>query len=276
MIQQPSPAATAGAGFTVQPVVAEEDEYNNIITSDSTSKVTAARGNLGTAALQGTSLTVTLVKGVATFAGLFYDKAETLDLAFTTNAANVTSTGSNDVVVSPAAPSQLKVAQQPTTATAGAAFTPQPIVDEEDPYGNLETGDNTTDVMASLATGSGLSGTLTATVAGGVATFTNLSDDTAQSITLQFTSGSLTPAISSNIVINPAPADQVVFGQQPTNTTAGVAITPAVTVKVEDAYGNVITTDTSTVTLTLSSGTFAGDPIPSRRKPSMAWPRFPA
>src|SRR5207245_2338609 len=48
------------------------------------------------------------------------------------------------------------------------------------------------------------------------------------------------------------------FGQQPTNATAGVAISPAVTVRVEDAFNNVVTSDGSTVTLTLSSGTFAG------------------
>ena len=52
-------------------------------------------------------------------------------------------------------------------------------------------------------------------------------------------------------------ASKLVFGQQPTNATAGVAISPAVTVKVEDASGNVVTSDSSTVTLTLNSGTFA-------------------
>src|SRR5439155_83711 len=53
-------------------------------------------------------------------------------------------------------------------------------------------------------------------------------------------------------------ASKVVFGQQPTNATAGVAISPAVTVKVEDQFNNVVTTDSSTVTLTLSTGTFEG------------------
>ncbi len=52
-------------------------------------------------------------------------------------------------------------------------------------------------------------------------------------------------------------ASKLVFGQQPTNAKAGAAISPAVTVKVEDAYGNVVTSDSSTVTLKLSSGTFA-------------------
>ena len=59
------------------------------------------------------------------------------------------------------------------------------------------------------------------------------------------------------MTISPAAARKLVFGQQPTNARAGVAISPAVTVKVEDAYGNVVTSNSSTVTLKLSSGTFA-------------------
>ena len=42
------------------------------------------------------------------------------------------------------------------------------------------------------------------------------------------------------------------FGTQPGNTTAGVAI-PTFTVKVEDTFGNVITSDASTVTVSLGS-----------------------
>jgi hypothetical protein len=57
--------------------------------------------------------------------------------------------------------------------------------------------------------------------------------------------------------INTATASKLAFTQQPTNANAGVAISPAVTVGVEDANGNIVTTDSSNVTLTLSSGTFA-------------------
>ena len=73
--------------FATQPVVKEEDAFGNVITSDSTHTVTAARGSTGTASLQGSNLTVTLSSGVATFSGLSYNKAETMTIAFTTNAA---------------------------------------------------------------------------------------------------------------------------------------------------------------------------------------------
>src|SRR5262249_8694015 len=58
--------------------------------------------------------------------------------------------------------------------------------------------------------------------------------------------------------INAPSAAKLAFVQQPSNTSAGAAISPAVTVAVEDANGNTVAGDTSIVTLTLSSGTFAG------------------
>ena len=63
---------------------------------------------------------------------------------------------------------------------------------------------------------------------------------------------------SHSLAVNPGPAYQVVFEQQPTDAVAGVAISPAVTAAVEDQYHDVVTTDSSTVTLTLVSGTFEG------------------
>ena len=131
--QQPSATATAGVAFTTQPVVAEEDIYHNVITTDSSSTVTVARGSQGTASLQGSSLTVTLVNGVANFSGLSYDRAETMNLSFTTSAAGVTSAASNDIVVTPA-PTSIAVgsisnvsynaASQPLTLSATVSGPP--------------------------------------------------------------------------------------------------------------------------------------------------------
>ncbi len=100
---------------------------------------------------------------------------------------------SNSIVVSPAAATQLVIHTQPSaTATAGQAFATQPVVYEEDQFGNLETGDNSTVVTATLESGTGpLQGTTAVTVSGGVATFANLADNTAETISLDFTSASL-------------------------------------------------------------------------------------
>src|SRR5262249_46628333 len=146
--QQPSATATAGVTFTTQPVVKLEDTFGNVVTTDSTHTVTAARGNHGTAALQGGPLTVSLAGGVVTFSGLSYNVAEAMNTAFSTNAGAFTAT-SSDVVVSPAAASQLVVTTQPSaTATAGVAFTTQPVVKLEDAFGNVITSDSTHTVTA--------------------------------------------------------------------------------------------------------------------------------
>src|SRR5258705_11193273 len=91
------------------------------------------------------------------------------------------------VVVRVAVGSQLVILTQPSaTATAGVAFSQQPVVRVEDALGNLETADNTTVVTASIASGGGtLQGTVTATAVGGVATFTNLRRDVAGEATDQ-------------------------------------------------------------------------------------------
>src|SRR5207302_927450 len=125
---QPSTTATAGQNFATQPVVAEDRKSGEKGTSDSTSTGTAARGNHGTARWQGGPMPVTLSSGMATFIVVFYNKVETMSLPFPTNAGTFTVT-SNDVLVSPAAATQLVVTTQPsTTATAGQNFATQPVV----------------------------------------------------------------------------------------------------------------------------------------------------
>ena len=54
------------------------------------------------------------------------------------------------------------------------------------------------------------------------------------------------------------PAAKLAFMQQPSPTSSGTPINPAVTVAVEDSAGSTLPGDTSTVTLTLSGGTFTG------------------
>src|SRR5271157_3382689 len=255
--RQPSATATAGAAFSTQPVVKEEDQFGNVVTSDSTNTVTA-RDGVGTASLQGTT-TMTLSSGVARFSGLSYNKAETMDIFFTTT-AGVFSATSNNVVVSPAAASQLVITQQPSAAaTVGAAFTTQPVIYKEDQFGNLETADNTTVVTAALNSGTGpLQGTTTATVSGGVATFTNLADDTAETMNIAFTTNAsgVSSATSSNVVVSPATASQLVITQQAWSTaTAGVAFTTQPVVAEEDQFGNVETGDSTHTVTAASTGT---------------------
>jgi hypothetical protein len=254
--KQPSPTATAGSPFATQPVIDVEDRYGNLETGDNSTQVTAGL-QTGSGPLAGTT-TITVNGGVAQFTNLADNTAETISLLFTSVPA-LPSVVSNEIVVSPAAAYQLVIHSQPSpTATAGVAFGTQPVIYVEDQHGNLETGDDSTQVTVSLESGSGpLEGTTTITVLGGVATFTNLSDNTAETISLLFTATNLGDAISNDIVVSPAAASQLVVRTQPSAlATAGVAFGTQPVVFVEDEYGNLETGDNSTqVTAGLSSGT---------------------
>ncbi|MFI5456840.1 MAG: hypothetical protein ACHRXM_15455 [Isosphaerales bacterium] len=253
--QEPPATAMAGLAFATQPVITEEDQFGNVETGDNNTTITASLAS-GAGPLLGTT-TIAVKGGVATFTNLAGDTAETVTLTFT--GLGLTAGPSSSVAVSPAKASQLVIhTQPPATATAGQPFASGPLVYEEDPFGNLETGDNSTVITATLTSGSGLLQGTIVMVSGGVAAFTNLDDQTAETVTLTFTGGGLTSVPSSSITVSPAAASKVVFGQQPASAAPGAAITPAVTVKVEDAFNNVVSSDGSTVTLTLSGGTFEG------------------
>jgi hypothetical protein len=58
-------------------------------------------------------------------------------------------------------------------------------------------------------------------------------------------------------LVSATAASKLGFAQTPTVGTAGAALAPAVHVSVEDQFGNVITSDSSTVSLTLNGGTLA-------------------
>jgi len=148
ILTQPSTSATAGVVFAQQPVVRIEDQFDNLVTSDDATVVTAARST-GTATLQGT-LTATAIDGVATFSTLFYTKAETINLAFTSSPV-LTATTSTSIVVGHA-PIDHFVLNSPADFMAGAtraAYT----VTRYDVYDNLVNTGAQTVYLYSSSTG---------------------------------------------------------------------------------------------------------------------------
>src|SRR5439155_11993922 len=126
----------------------------------------------------------------------------------------------------PAAAAQLTLNTQPSpTATAGVAFVQQPVIRIEDVFGNLRTNDTTTVVTASRATGSAaLQGVTNRTAVNGVVTFTNLSYNVAETITIGFAGGSLTAANSGNVVVGAGAAKMGrATSRERSNDTVGVA-----------------------------------------------------
>ena len=170
----------------------------------------------------------------------------------------------------PGPPAKLAFVQGPSNTTAGVAMTPAVKVAVEDANGNVETSDNATTVSLAIATNPGggtLSGGAAVTVASGIATFPGLSIDKAGTgYTLAASSTpSYTGATSTafNVALGLGPPTKLAFIQGPSNTTVGTAVTPAVKVAVEDANGNVETSDNATkVSLAIATnpggGTLSG------------------
>jgi len=257
---QPSSTATAGVAFTQQPVVSVEDNLSNVVTTDNTTSVMLALTTPNGATLAGTT-SQSAASGVASFSGLSVNK--TGSYTFTaTSTPSLTSALSSGFTIQPGTATQLVFSTQPSsTATAGVAFAQQPVVSVQDAGGNVVTTDNATSVMLALTTPNGatLAGTTSQTASGGVASFTNLSVDKTGSYTFTATSTpSLTSALSSGFTIQPGTATQLVFLQQPTSAQSTVAIAPAVTAAIEDSFGNVVTSNTSTITVSLASSTPPG------------------
>jgi len=207
---EPPSTVTAGEAFNPAPVIYIEDRYCNLVTGDNTTQVTASLA-CGNGPLQGTT-TVTAAGGVAVFSSLADDQIETIKLAFDTN-TDLPAVTSSRVVVQQGPPAALVIHTEPSPiATAGQLFASQPVVYVVDQFGRLETGDNSTQVAASLRVGNGpLLGTTTISVSGGIATFTNLADDRAENIVLLFTSNGLDKATSSWITVNPAAASRKIL-----------------------------------------------------------------
>ena len=189
--------------------VAVEDANGNAETGDNATQVTLAIGtNPGGGTLTGGSA-VTVVSGVATFSGLSISWSESATPSpprVRRRYAPATSQPSPSRL----GRSQLAFVQGPSDAPAGSAMTPAVTVAVEDASGNVETGDNSTQVSLAIGTNPGrgtLTGGSAATVTSGVATFAGLSINKAGTgYTLAASSTpTFTPATSSIFDITQAP-----------------------------------------------------------------------
>ena len=250
--QAPTPV-TAGQAIAPAVQVAVEDVFGNVVTSDtSTVMIAVATGPGGFIA--GSTTNVAAVGGVATFNNLILGTAGNYTLTATDGALTSVTSASFAVSVAPA--SQLVYTRSVSTGTAGQALSPSLTVAVEDAFGNLISTDTSTVTIAVASGPGGFDGasTTSAVAASGVATFSNLLLDTAGTYTLTVTDGTLTSATSPNILVSAATASQLLYQQIVTTGTAGQALAPAVTVVVEDAFGNVVTSDTSNIKIAVASG----------------------
>jgi hypothetical protein len=249
----PSVTAVNGVPLAIQPVVSVADTGNFVLKGDTTT-VTAALvgGNVGSTI---TNNTKAAVLGVATFSGLAINAAPASYNMIFTDGALASATTTLQTAVSAGAASKLAIVTQPSTTTAaGAVLATQPVIDIQDSGGNLISS-NTSTVTATLTSGSGTITHGTAIAVAGVATFVGLTLNVpAGPYTLTFTDGSLTAAISTTITVSAGAATQLVITVQPSSSVAsGAALAIQPVVKIEDAGGNAVIGNTSTVTATVTS-----------------------
>jgi hypothetical protein len=260
------------AGTTFNTTVTGQDILNQTVSLDSSTVVTMS----GTGKVQfdsnGDAIlgdnTKTLTAGTFTISTKD-STAETINITATDgNGKNGTISG---VVINPGPANKLVFHIQPATTAAGSAVAPAVTVQIQDAVGNVVTSDtrNVTLSIGSNPGGGSLSGTTTVAAGSGVATFSNLSiNKTGNGYTLLAVSNpALTGATSNTFNITPGAANQLIFGQQPTNTVSGSSISPGITVQIEDANGNIVTGDTRNVTMVIGTnpggGTLSGTSIVS-------------
>jgi hypothetical protein len=257
--------------FTVQPVtttatttltpplqVTARDSVGNTVTSFTSNVTMSISVNAGGGTLSGTP-TVAAVGGVATFSNLSIDKVGTgYRLGATGGALTATS---NAFSILAGTATKLAFTVQPSSAGAGAVITPPVQVTALDAGGNTATGfaGNVTMAIGTNPAGGTLSGTLTVGSASGVATFTDLSiNKLGTGYTLKATSTGLTAATSATFNIVVGAATQLAFTTQPSTTTAGATITPAVKVTARDAQGNAVTSFSGNVTIAIGANPGGG------------------
>ena len=246
-------------GVAISPAITVElrDALNNLVTG-ATDTVTVSIGtdpSAGSGTLAGT-LNVNAVNGVATFNDLSLDEvASGYTLNFSSGTLSAATSASFDINQAPA--TQLAITQEPTNTIAGESINPAITVELRDANNNLVS--NATDtVTLAVATdpssgAASLGGTLSVAAVNGIATFSDITLDKAFSgYTLQATSGALTAATTNSFNITPAAKAQLAFNTQPSEVEYNSAIAPAISVEIQDAFGNK-TTDTDTITLAINN-----------------------
>jgi hypothetical protein len=226
--------AASGSAFTTQPVISIRDSLGNVRTQDNSTVVTMSVS--GNGAGVGT-VSATAVAGVATFSnvGILGTAGTTYTLTFSAG----TLTNTTTIVPTAGTATQLVLTGSALGASAGTAFTTQPVVAIRDSFGNTLTSDISSVLTMTVNSGATVLGTATAVAVNGVVTWSNVGlSGTAGSYTLTFSKAGLTSATQS-VTLGAGAATQIAVnagnGQSATvNTT--VANPPSVIVK--DASNN--------------------------------------
>jgi hypothetical protein len=270
---QPSASSAAGTSFTT--AVSVEDALGNVVTSSSAPVGLAIGTNPGSGTLTCGTTPVNASGGVSTFSCSINRSG--VGYTLTATSSGLTSVTTSPFNIVPGAPAKLIVTTQPSASSvAGTNFTA--AVSVEDALGNVVTSSSARVALAIANNPNG--GTLTCTnnpvnASGGVATFSCSIDMAGVGYTLTATSSGLTSVTTNALSITPGAGTQLQITSNAIDTTASSSATGALTVTLEDTFGNP-TTKTSAITVNLSStssganfaATSGGSPVTSVTLPA--------
>lgn len=158
------------------------------------------------------------------------------------------------VAAGPAARLEL-LTNVPTTARAGVAITPAIRARTLDQFNNVRAVAGVT-VIASVQTGGGsVTGGAALTDASGVATFSSLAiGGSTGTRVLSFSTTGVPALASSPLQVDPGLASAIELQNVPASVRAGVTVSPAITARLRDQFGNPVSTPPVTVSATVVQG----------------------
>lgn len=236
--------ATAGTPFSV--VVQIQDGSGNVRTTRTDSVTVAIAAGTGTtsATLRGSHLKVAAVSGVATFPDLTIDSAGTGYALTATVSGLPVATSPSTFAVSAGAAAQVAFRTQPTSRSAGNLFSPAVQVVVLDGVGNL-VASATDSITLGITSGTGrtgatLLGTKKLKAVAGVASFADLSIDSAGTgYTLTASATNLVSSVSNAFSIAVGVLTRVVVTPAGASLS-GVATTTTLTAVPRDSVGNAV------------------------------------
>jgi hypothetical protein len=248
---------TVTAGSTTAVTVTAQDQYGNLATA-----YAGVVRFTSTDLLAGSPANYTFVgadNGSHTFnVTLKTAGSQTVTASDTVN-STVTGT-SNRITVNAATVSQFMLTVSPTGSTAGTSLSTSVVA--EDQYGNVNPGFSGTVRFTSTDTQADLPKDYAFLAAdAGMHTFSGLVLKTAgsQTITVTDATNAALSATSSALTVAPGTASKLVVAQQPTSAAATAVIDPAITVQVQDSFGNIATSSSALVGVTLLSNPNGGN-----------------
>ncbi len=262
------PDGTTDAGGIGSFTVEARDAYGNTATGVAGNAQLSFSTNPGSSTIQGGG-TAAFASGVATFAALNVSRTGSGYVLRASHATlpSITSATSNPFNVTAgvvtnlqfvSAPAVLQTAGSTFSTASGSGFVTVGLFDAD---GNL-TSTSGTVIDISATPGSVANGGFSfnsASTSNGIATFTAVRFGTATSLTAvtaaENPSAGYTDATTSNITVNAGAASKLAFGTQPPATFAADTAGFPVTVQIQDAQGNLVTSSSANVQLSLTGGT---------------------